>query len=240
MSLQDQVAIITGASSGIGRATARAFVDAGAKVVVTGRRLERLEALVDELGADHAKAVAGDICDAAMPKQLIDAALSTFRRLDIAFNNAGIMNIGDVESSDIDDISRMLQVNVDAAVRFGLVVLKHFKAQGSGFLVNTSSILGTKVRPTTGVYAGTKYAIEAWTEALRMELAGSGVRVCALEPGLVRTELQDHWETHPMQTLGIDKPVEPEDIARAVRFVVEQPPHVVIPRIMVLPAQQAM
>jgi NADP-dependent 3-hydroxy acid dehydrogenase YdfG len=118
--------------------------------------------------------------------------------------------------------------------------LKYFKGAGSGYLISTSSILGTKVRPTAGVYAASKYGVEAMTEALRMEVAGSGIRVSCIEPGLVSTELQDHFEVHPRDMLGMEQPLEPEDIARVVRFMLEQPPHVSIPRIMVLPSEQAM
>jgi NADP-dependent 3-hydroxy acid dehydrogenase YdfG len=133
-----------------------------------------------------------------------------------------------------------VRVNFEAAVRVAYVALRHFKAHGSGYLINTSSILGTKVRPTAGVYAGTKFGIEALTEALRIEVAGTGIRVGCIEPGLVMTELQDHFEVHPRDMLGIERPLEPADVARVVRFMLEQPPHVVIPRIMVLPSEQPM
>ncbi|MCH8194226.1 MAG: SDR family NAD(P)-dependent oxidoreductase, partial [Planctomycetes bacterium] len=111
---------------------------------------------------------------------------------------------------------------------------------GHGYLINTSSILGTKVRETTGAYAGTKYAVEALTEDLRMQARGTGVRVCALEPGLVETHLQDHFATHPKDLLNIKKLVQPADIGRMIRFILEQPDHVAIPRILVMPADQGM
>ena len=240
MDLTGQVVIVTGATAGIGQAVARTLVDAGMRAVLTGRRAERLDTLVAELGSEHAVAVAGDITDAALPQKLIDAAVRSFGRLDACVNNAGVMHVADIEQTDLAVMSRMIAINVDAATRVAYTVLKHFRGQKSGHLVNVSSILGTKVRPNAGVYAGTKYAVEAMSEALRMEVAGTGVKVSVLEPGLVRTELQDHFPVHPIEAMGIDQPVEPQDIARAVKFMLEQPSHVLIAKMMVLPSQQAM
>jgi NADP-dependent 3-hydroxy acid dehydrogenase YdfG len=206
------------------------------RLVLTARRADRLEAVASELS--EALIVPGDITDESLPERLVDAALDRFGRCDVVFNNAGVMDTGPIETADLDRLCHNIRVNVEAATRMAYVALRHFTTQGSGYLINTSSILGTKVRPTAGVYAGTKYAIEALTEALRMEVAGTGVRVACIEPGLVTTELQDHFEVHPRDMLGISTPLEPADIARVVRFVLEQPPHVSIPRIMVLPSEQ--
>jgi len=238
MRLEGKVAIITGASSGIGRGVAGELDRAGMLLVLNGRRMDRLEELAGEF--NDAVAVAGDLTDADISNQLIEAAVDRFGRLDVVFNNAGIMDTAPIESADIDRLCANIRVNLEAATRMAYTALKFLKAQGSGYLINTSSILGTKVRPTAGVYAGSKYGIEALTEALRIEVAGSGVRVSCLEPGLVNTELQDHFEVHPRDMLGMQKPLDPSDIARIVRFMLEQPPHVSIPRIMVLPSEQAM
>jgi len=238
MSLEGKVAIITGASSGIGRGVAHELDRAGMKLVLNGRRSDRLGSLAKELA--DAVPVAGNLTDEALPQRLVDAAAETYNRLDVVFNNAGIMDTAPIESANVDRLCANIRVNLEAAVRMAYTALKHFKAAGNGYLINTSSILGTKVRPTAGVYAGSKYGIEALTEALRMEVAGSGVRVACIEPGLVNTELQDHFEVHPRDMLGMEHPLDPEDIARIVRFMLEQPPHVSIPRIMVLPSEQAM
>ncbi len=238
MSLEGQVAIITGASSGIGRGVARELDSAGMKLVLNARRLDRLQDLAAELNDAHP--VAGDLTDVSVPAKLIEEALARFGRVDVVFNNAGIMDTSVIETADIEQLCANIRVNLEAAVRMAYTSLRHFKSQGSGYLVTTSSILGTKVRPTAGVYAGSKYGIEALTEALRMEVAGTGVRVSCIEPGLVNTELQDHFEIHPRDMLEMKKPLEPEDIARCVRFLLEQPPHVSIPRMMVLPSEQAM
>ncbi len=240
MELNGKVGIITGATSGIGRATALLLSEAGMKLVVTGRRAELLESLVEEM-ASEAVAIDGDISDPELPNVLVSTAQERFGQLDFVFNNAGIMNIASIEEEDDETMARMIEVNVTAATRMAYAALKVFRAQGSGDLINTSSIVGTKVRPTAGVYCGTKFAIEAFTEALRMEVAKSGVRVCALEPGYVKTELQDHWRDDQKEILkAIERPLDGSDLARAVKFVLESPPHVTIPRIMVLPADQPM
>jgi NADP-dependent 3-hydroxy acid dehydrogenase YdfG len=238
MGLQGKVAIITGASSGIGRGVALELDRAGMKLVLNARRADRLDELANELGT--AESVAGDLTDPSIPEQLVAAAVDRFGRLDVVFNNAGIMDTAPIDSADIERLCANARVNFEAAVRMAYTALRHFKNQGSGHLITTSSILGTKVRPTAGVYAGSKYGVEALTEALRMEVAGSGVRVGCIEPGLVNTELQDHFEVHPRDMLGMEQPLEPEDIARCVRFMLEQPAHVSIPRMMVLPSEQAM
>jgi len=238
MDLSGAVGIITGASSGIGWATARLLSEAGAKLVVTARRAQQLERLVAELTCD-AVAVDGDIADPALPQALVDTAVNRFGQLDFVFNNAGIMNIGAIEVVDDDAMTKMIRVNYEAAVRMAYAALRRFKSQGSGDLINTSSILGMKVRPTVGVYAGTKYAVEALSESLRMELAGTGIRVMVIEPGYTATHLQSHWTDEQQQMLKAMKhPVQPEDIARAVKFMLEQPPHVVIPRLLMVPVDQ--
>jgi NADP-dependent 3-hydroxy acid dehydrogenase YdfG len=238
MNLDDQVAIITGASSGIGRGVALELDRAGMKLVLNARRADRLEELAGELG--EAEAVAGDLTDPSLPEHLVAAAVDRFGRLDVVFNNAGIMDTAPIDTADIERLCANARVNFEAAVRMAYTALRHFKIQESGQLITTSSILGTKVRPTAGVYAGSKYGVEALTEALRVEVAGSGIRVGCIEPGLVNTELQNHFDVHPRDMLGMKQPLEPEDIARCVRFMLEQPPHVSIPRMMVLPSEQAM
>lgn len=233
--LSGQVAIITGASSGIGAAVARDLAEAGMKLVVTARREDRLSALAKETGAAW---VAADILDPELPTRLLDTAVREFGRADVVLNNAGIMDAGPIDTLDIERIVRMVRVNVEAAYRMAYHALMHFKRENRGTLVNTTSILGTKVRPQAGWYAGTKFAMEALTESLRMEFAGTNIRIMALEPGLTLTELQDHWEVHPRVAQNVEQPLVPEDIARIVRFVLEQPPHVRIPKILVIPGEQ--
>ena len=128
-------------------------------------------------------------------------------------------------------------MNVEAAFRVAYTFIKHFARQSHGDLINVSSVMGTKVRTTAGAYSGTKFAIEALSEALRMEVAGTGVAVTCIEPGLVMTGLHRDWPVHPTESMNVPHPLQPEDIARCVAFVLTQPDHVRIPRVMVLPAE---
>jgi NADP-dependent 3-hydroxy acid dehydrogenase YdfG len=239
MELTGKAAVITGASSGIGAGVARELAEAGMKLVLTARRKDLLETLAGSLKTE-VTVVAGDITDPALPQTLIDSAISAFGACDVVFNNAGVMTVGAIAEIDVEAACHMVRVNVEAVYRLAFVAMRRMLAQGSGFLINTSSSLGTKVRPTAGAYAGTKFAVEALTEDLRMQAAGTGVRVCAFEPGLVETHLQDHFPVHPKDALNIRHLVQPEEIGRVVRFILEQPDHVTIPRILVMPAEQAM
>ncbi len=235
--LAGKVAIVTGASSGIGRAVARHLAGAGVKLVVTARREGRLRELQRDF--EHVVALSGDLTDAAMPDKLISAALEAFGQCDILFHAAGVLHTGTIEDVDTDAMCAMARINFEASVRLTYEVLKHFKKTGSGHLLHMSSILGTKVRPTAGVYAGTKYGIEALAESLRMEVAGTNIKVSTLQPGITITELHDKLDVHPRDALGIQAPLVPEDIVRAVRFILDQPEHVRIPVLMILPGEQA-
>jgi NADP-dependent 3-hydroxy acid dehydrogenase YdfG len=237
-SLSGQVAVITGASSGIGAGVAAELSRVGMKLVLTARRRERLELLAKRLG--NCAVAAGDITNPALPPSLINMALEQFGRCDVVFNGAGVMHSGPSEDANIDQLCAMIRVNVEAATRVAYTAVKHFKRVGQGTLINVSSILGTKVRANAGVYASTKHAIEALSESLRMELAKTSIRVSVIEPGLVATELQDHFQVHPRDALGITEPLVADDIARCVRFILEQPPHVRIPVLMILPGEQPM
>jgi NADP-dependent 3-hydroxy acid dehydrogenase YdfG len=238
MDLRGAVGIVTGASSGIGWATAELLSEAGANLVVTARSGDKLTQLVADL-TSKAVAVAGDIAEASMPQKLVDAACEQFGKLDFVFNNAGIMNIGSIDEVDDESMASMVRVNCEAAVRMAYTALRKFKSQGHGDLINTSSILGMKVRPTVGVYAGTKYAIEAMSESLRMELSGTGIRVMVIEPGYTATHLQSHWSDEQQEMLkAMETPLQPTDIARAVKFMLEQPPHVIVPRLLMVPVDQ--
>jgi NADP-dependent 3-hydroxy acid dehydrogenase YdfG len=230
----EKVAVITGATGGIGAEVARALSGAGYRLVLSGRSAEKLSALAAQLKSPPV-IVAGDLRDAAIPAKLLATALDKFGRCDVCFNNGGFLEVGPIETIDIERVCEMVRVNVEGAFRVAYVFLKHFVEQKTGHLVNTSSILGKKVRPTAGAYAGTKFAIEALSEALRMELSKTDVQVSCIEPGLVRTDLHSRWEVHPTESMGIAEPLTPGDVARMVLFILEQPPHVRIPQLMILP-----
>jgi NADP-dependent 3-hydroxy acid dehydrogenase YdfG len=233
--LKGMAAVVTGASSGIGQETARRLAGAGAHVVITARRKNRLAELARET---RALVVPGDITDPGLPKKLLVACLKKYGRCDILINNAGILETGPIDTLDLDRVSEMVRSNVEAAFRAAYVFIRHFKTKGRGHLVNISSILGTKVRSGAGAYAGTKYAVEALSEALRMELAGTGIRVTAIEPGLVKTELHNRWPVPPAKSLNIPHPLVPADVAECIMFALTRPPHVLIPRLMVIPGEQ--
>lgn len=235
--LSEKAAIVTGASSGIGKAVAEDLTEAGVKVVATARRKQVLE----ELQKENKDIVieAGDITDPDMPDRLLSRTLDEFGRCDILVHAAGILDMGKIEEVDIDRMCLQARINFEAAIRITYTVLRHFKSTGSGDMIHLSSILGTKVREGTGVYAGSKYAIEALVEALRMELADTDIRISALEPGVVITELHDGLPVHPRESLSISEPLQTEDIVRCVRFILEQPAHVRIPAMMILPGEQA-
>lgn len=235
MQLENRVALVTGASSGIGAAVARELSGAGMKTLLTARRGDCLREICSLLTA--AEFVAADMEAPDTPQRILDATLECFGRCDVVVNNAGIIETGEIDEIDLDRVSRMIRLNVEAAVRMAYLSLRHFRRAGTGHLVNMSSVLGTKVRPAAGAYAATKHALEALSEALRMELAGSGVQVTCIQPGLVLTELHDHMEIHPSRSMGVRKPLSPEDVAQAVRFVLTRPSHVRIPRLMVLPGE---
>lgn len=235
--LSEKVAIVTGASSGIGRSVAEDLVQAGLNVIATARRKDKLEELKG--GRNEIVIIPGDINEPEMPEKLIAAAIHYFGRCDILIHAAGILHIGKIDEVDIEDMCEMARVNFEASVRITYSILRHFKKMGSGHLIHLSSILGTKVREGTGVYAGSKYAIEALTEALRIELAKTDIKVSAIEPGVTITELHNGMSVHPSESLEISSPLMPKDIARCVRFILEQPDYVRIPAIMILPGEQA-
>jgi NADP-dependent 3-hydroxy acid dehydrogenase YdfG len=238
--LRGQVAIVTGATSGIGMAVARALDARGVRLVLTGRRQDRLDTLARELHG--VRCIGGDITDPNLPARLVAVAEEEHGRLDIAFNNAGLLAFGTVEEIDLERMAEMIRVNVEAAFRFAYTVLRHFKAQDHGHLVNTSSVAGTKVRATIGAYAATKHAIEALAHSLRLELAETRVRISNIQPGLVSTEIFDHMpeDDRPGRQQAIPEPLTPEDVARAVVFILEQPPHVSIPALLIKPTGQPM
>ncbi|PHM11014.1 SDR family oxidoreductase [Nostoc sp. 'Peltigera malacea cyanobiont' DB3992] len=236
MNLQNKVVIITGASGGIGEAVAKELDAAGMSLVLTARSQDKLERLASKL--QNAKVVPGEITNSELPQKLVDFAIQTFGQLDVVFNNAGVMTVGPIESVDIEAICQMVRVNVESAYRIAYTALRHFKQSGSGFLINTSSIAGLKTTPQLGAYCGTKFAIEAFTDSLRVELAGTDIRVSSIAPGTVDTGLYEKWDEEQKSFVYSGGVLQSADIARCVRFILEQPGNVLIPRLMVVPAAE--
>jgi len=233
MELKGSTAVITGASAGIGAAVAEALHAKGANLVLCGQREDVLAERAAKLGNAHF--VAGDLVDPGVAQRLIDTALQAYGGCDIVINNAGIMTAGAIDDIDLDLTCRMMRVNIEAGVRVMYTALRHFRKAGRGHLITTGSVLGTKVRPFSGAYSATKYALEALTESFRLELAGTGIRVGIVEPGLTITELHRDWEKTPAQMRGLKEAILPEDVARCVMFMLETPGHVYVPRLMLLP-----
>src|SRR5215216_4558154 len=193
--LNGKVAVVTGASSGIGEATVRALAAEGAAVVAGARRKERLDGLVEEVTQDGGKAIAVecDVTDEEQAHDLIQRAVEEFGSVDILVNNAGVMLLSTVGKGLSDQWRQMFEVNVMGLLYATDAAIERMKEQGSGHLVNISSVAGRKVtRDSSGVYAGTKFAVNAISEGLRQELLEDNIRVTIVEPGAVDTELPNH------------------------------------------------
>ena len=242
--LDGKVAIITGASSGIGEATAEALAAEGASVVVAARREDRLSDLVERINGNGGKAlsVSADVTDEGQAHELIQRAKSEFGRVDILVNNAGVMLLSKVEKGLSDQWRQMFDVNVLGLLYATDAAVAVMKEQGSGHLVNISSVAGRKTRATTGVYSGTKFAVNAISEALRQELLEDNIRVTIVEPGAVATELATHITDEDAKEnlsglLSLDI-LQAEDIAAAIAYCVTQPERVSVNEILIRPTQQ--
>jgi NADP-dependent 3-hydroxy acid dehydrogenase YdfG len=243
--LKDKVAVITGASSGIGEATAEALAAEGAAVVVAARREDRLEDLVERIegNGSRALAVSCDVTDEDQAHDLVRKAKEEFGRVDIVVNNAGVMQLSKVEKSLSDEWRRMFDINVLGLLYVTDAAIQVMKEQGSGHLVNISSLASRGTRPALGVYSGTKTAVNVISEALRQELQGDNIRVTIIEPGAVKTELPDHITDEEAREgissllAGLD-PLQPEDIAAAIAYCVTQPERVSINEMLIRPTQQ--
>ncbi|MBO1766626.1 SDR family oxidoreductase [Allobranchiibius sp. GilTou38] len=236
----DKVAVITGASSGIGASTARALAAAGYTVALIARRAERIEALAGELD-NGSIAIAADVTDRDTLVAAAGRVEKELGRVDVLLNNAGVMLLGPFDAERKDDYKQMLDVNLLGAITATEVFLPLLRADGGGDLVNLSSVAGRTARPGNGVYAATKWGLNGWSEALRQELQPD-VRVIVIEPGAVATELTDHI-THEETKRGAEKMYEqmaitPEDIAEIIAFAVTRPKSVSLNEILVRPTVQ--
>lgn len=237
--IANKVVVITGASSGIGESAARKLAAAGAKVMLGARRTEKLEALSKELGAS-CKWRKTDVTQKAEVEMLIEATIKAFGRVDVLVNNAGIMPLSFFSSDRVDEWDRMIDVNI-RGVLYGIhAVLNKMLAQGHGQIINIASVAGHRVMPTSGVYSGTKFAVMAISEGLRMETAGK-IKVTTISPGAVATELplsiKDPAVADVFSRLKLE-PIEPSAIANAIAYAINQPDDVAINEIVVRPTSQ--
>jgi serine 3-dehydrogenase (NADP+) len=221
-SLAGKNAIVTGASSGIGAATARRLAAAGANVMLVARRLDRLEELAAAIGKP-ATPLALDLGEADAAQALLDAATARLGTVDILVNNAGILRTSHIDGFDLAELEPLIAINYTAVVRTSMLFARHMKAQASGQIVNLSSIGASLTAAGTGVYGGLKAALERFTDVLRIELAGSGVRVGLIAPGTTTTEIFADMKSKGQP--GWDEfipPMMPDDIAKAILFMCEQ------------------
>jgi NADP-dependent 3-hydroxy acid dehydrogenase YdfG len=229
--IRGKVIVITGASSGLGEATARHLAGQGATVVLGARRLDRIEALAAET----------DVTSSAQVQALVDAAIAQFGRVDVMLNNAGLMPHSPLERLKIEDWDRMIDVNIKGVMYGIAAVLPHMIERKSGHIVNVSSVAGHKVRPGSTVYSATKHAVRVISEGLRQEVKAHGLRTTIISPGAVDTELPNSI-TEPDVAEGVRKfydiAIAPESFARAVAYAIGQPDDVDINEILFRPTQQ--
>jgi NADP-dependent 3-hydroxy acid dehydrogenase YdfG len=242
--LAGRAALVTGASSGIGRATALALAEAGARVAVGARRRDPLLALaarIEEVGAG-ALPLDLDVTDEAACRRAVEQTVEELGGLDILVNNAGLMLLGQVEGADTEDWRRMVDTNLLGLMYMTHAALPHL-LERRGSVVQLSSSSGRVARPGSAVYSASKFAVNAFSESLRQEVTARGVRVIVVEPGVVETELRDHI-TDPAAKERITaaaasvRQLQPEDIAAAVTYAVSQPEHVVVNELFIRPVDQ--
>ncbi|RBP44383.1 NADP-dependent 3-hydroxy acid dehydrogenase YdfG [Roseimicrobium gellanilyticum] len=238
ISIENKVILITGASSGIGEATARHLAARGGKLLLGARRTDRLEKLVAEIreagGTAEYKAL--DVADLASVQSFADYALETFGRIDVLINNAGVMPLSPMHELKISEWNQMIDVNIRGVLHGIASVLPHMREHKSGQIINVSSIGGHQVWPTCAVYCGTKFAVLAISEGLRLE--NKDVRVTVISPGVVESELA-HTISDPATREAIDDfrkvALTPDSIARAMAYAIEQPADVDVNEIIVRP-----
>lgn len=236
--LEGKRAVVTGASAGIGEAVARDLAARGARVLLVARRADRLEALAKDIGP-NAATLAIDVGSPDSAQRMLDAAAAQFGGADILINNAGVFRVGPLDSFDLDGLGPMIALNYEAPVRACYVFAPAMKAQGAGAIINISSIGANLTAPGSGVYGGLKRALEIFSDTLRIELAGTGVRVGIVAPGSTATEIFDHLpaDRRARATEGLT-PLAPADVAAAVRFLLEQPEHANIPHLRIYSSGQ--
>jgi len=240
--LADKVALVTGASSGIGEAAAIALAAAGATVAVSARRADRLEALVrriEELGG-KALALPGDMAVEADALQAVADTVARLGRIDILINSAGAMQAGGVENADLDEYRRVFDINLFATLYTCRAAVPHMLAQGGGDIVTISSLAGRKGGPQTNAYSASKHAVNSMTDAMRQELGGRNIRVCTLMPGATQTEVGDsisdpNWRKAIQAHVAKDGAVLPSEVADTIVFILSLPRRVNISEICVRP-----
>jgi len=241
--LADSVAIVTGASSGIGEATAEALAEEGATVVLAARRVDELEALADriESAGGETLVVPTDVTDEDDVDSLVDTVVDELGRIDVLVNNAGVMLLEPLERADRSNLRQMVEVNLIGLMDLTHAVLPIMQDQDGGHIVNVSSVAGRKTMANASGYNATKFGVNAFTDALRQEVTTQNVRTTIIEPGAVDTELASHVpDEQVLEQLSelYTESLDPEDIARAIVYATTQPEHVSVNELMIRPTGQ--
>ena len=242
--LQDTVALVTGASSGIGEATARALAAEGATVAVAARRKDRLDALTADIGG---LAIETDVTDREQARAAVERTAEELGRLDIVINNAGVMLLGPIVDAPVEEWDRMIELNLQGLLYVAHAALPHLlraaeqEPRRVADLVNVSSVAGRRVGAGGGIYQLTKHGVGVFSEALRQEITERYVRSSLVEPGATESELVSHVREDVRSQLppSAGKILEAEDIADAIVYVVTRPRHVAINEILVRPTEQS-
>ena len=239
--IQDKVVVVPGASSGLGEAAARHLAGHGAELVLGARRLDRLQAIAQELSLDAQAVVQTDVTHREQVQRLVDRAVQVHGRIDVIINNAGLMPHSPLERGRVEDWERMIDVNIKGVLYGIAAALPYMRARKSGHVINVASVAGHKVGPGGAVYAATKHAVRVISEGLRQEVKPYGIRSTIISPGAVATELPESI-TEPDVAERIRKLYEiaiPADaFARAVAFAMSQPEDVDINEILFRPTRQ--
>ncbi len=240
--LSGKVALVTGASSGIGEAAAVALAAAGASVAVSARRRERLADLVARIEAAGGRALAlpGDVTDETVAAAAVAETIAHFGRLDILVNSAGIIQVGGIADADTGEYRRVMEVNLLATLYTCRAALGPMKQQGSGDIINISSLAGRKIGPQVNAYAASKHALNAMTDGLRQEVGGYGIRVCILMPGATTTEVAEgisDLEQRAAMRAHVSKEgaMAPADVADAILFVLSLPQRACVSELAIRP-----
>ncbi len=240
--LQDRIALVVGASSGLGEAAALALAEAGAHVAVAARRADRLTSLIERIEARGREALVlpGDATDEATAKGWIRETVARFGRLDILVNSAGIIRPGRIAEADLDEWRYVIDVNLMASLYTCHAALAPMLAQGSGDIINISSTAGRRSTGAFAPYATSKFGLNGLTEALRQQVGGQGVRVCVIEPGATTTEVAESVEDPEVRARLHDHvhkegAMMPEDVAAAIVFVASLPPRANVSELLIRP-----
>lgn len=240
--IADKVIVITGASSGLGEATARRLASAGARLMLGARREGRLKELTESIEADGGAAGyrVTDVTDRSQVEDLANAAREAYGRIDVLLNNAGLMPLAPLDALKVDEWEQMVDVNLKGVLYGIAAVLPTMREQHSGHIINLSSVAGHTVFPGAAVYCATKYAVKALSEGLRMEANGE-IRSTNISPGAVSTELTDHIShegaAEQANNLYADA-IDADAIARAIVYAIEQPGEVDVNEIIIRPTKQ--